>query len=72
MMDFRVKMDVWIVGLLRTGWIAGTLPILIASLPCSHLRPFHQILLVSAGRGKIIQTSSRFGVCMHLSLSLSL
>uniref|UniRef100_A0A7C9A574 3-oxo-5-alpha-steroid 4-dehydrogenase C-terminal domain-containing protein n=2 Tax=Opuntia streptacantha TaxID=393608 RepID=A0A7C9A574_OPUST len=61
MMDFRVKMDVWIVGLLRTGWIAGTLPILIASLPFSHLRPFHQTLLVSAGRGKIIQTSSRFG-----------
>lgn len=55
-----MKMETGVVGLLRVGWIAWILPILIASLPCSHLQSFYQILLVSAGRGKTIQTSSRF------------
>ncbi|XP_057545394.1 polyprenol reductase 2-like [Amaranthus tricolor] len=46
--------------LLRVSWIAAILPILIASLPCSLLNPFHHTLLVFAGRGKILQSSSRF------------
>lgn len=45
-------------GLLRAAWIAGTLPILIASLPCSWLGSFHGLVLGFARRGKIMQSSS--------------
>ena len=44
--------------LLRAAWIAGTLPILIASLPCSWLGSFHGLVLGFARRGKIMQSSS--------------
>lgn len=52
-------MEVGVVGLLRGAWIAGTLPILIASLPCSSLTWFHGALLGFAKRGKIMQSSSK-------------
>ncbi|KAL6209515.1 hypothetical protein ACLB2K_020455 [Fragaria x ananassa] len=51
-------MEVGVVELVRTGWIAGTLPILIASLPLSCLNSFHDIVLGFAKRGKILQSSS--------------
>lgn len=44
--------------LLRAAWIAGTLPILIAALPCSWLGSFHGLVLGFARRGKIMQSSS--------------
>ncbi|KAK6916655.1 3-oxo-5-alpha-steroid 4-dehydrogenase, C-terminal [Dillenia turbinata] len=54
---------IWIVGLLRAAWIAGTLPILIASLPFSKLTSFHGLLMGFAKRGKIMQaSSSKFSV----------
>lgn len=59
-------MEVGVVELVRTGWIAGTLPILIASLPLSCLNSFHDIVLGFAKRGKILQSSSskvRLSVC---------
>uniref|UniRef100_A0A6M2E9X1 3-oxo-5-alpha-steroid 4-dehydrogenase C-terminal domain-containing protein n=1 Tax=Populus davidiana TaxID=266767 RepID=A0A6M2E9X1_9ROSI len=51
-------MELGLVELLRAAWIAGTLPILIASLPCSWLGSFHGIVLGFARRGKIMQSSS--------------
>ncbi|KAF9684428.1 hypothetical protein SADUNF_Sadunf04G0117300 [Salix dunnii] len=47
-----------LVELLRAAWIAGTLPILIASLPCSWLGSFHGLVLGFARRGKIMKSSS--------------
>lgn len=47
-----------LVTLLRVAWIAGTLPILIASIPCSKLNWFHDFLLGFAKRGKTMQSSS--------------
>ncbi|WRX10245.1 3-oxo-5-alpha-steroid 4-dehydrogenase [Theobroma cacao] len=46
------------IWLLRAGWVAGTLPILIASLPSSRLGSFHTLLLGFAKRGKIMPSSS--------------
>ncbi|XP_077231378.1 3-oxo-5-alpha-steroid 4-dehydrogenase family protein [Tasmannia lanceolata] len=43
---------------LRAAWLAGTLPILFASIPLPFLRPFHTVLLGFAKRGKIMQSSS--------------
>ncbi|KAH8498196.1 hypothetical protein H0E87_017211 [Populus deltoides] len=51
-------MELGLVELLRAAWIAGTLPILIASLPCSWLGSFHGLVLGFARRGKIMQSSS--------------
>ncbi|KAJ6692797.1 POLYPRENOL REDUCTASE 2-LIKE [Salix purpurea] len=51
-------MELGLVELLRAAWIAGTLPILIASLPCSSLGSFHGLVLGFARRGKIMQSSS--------------
>uniref|UniRef100_A0A5B7BDV9 3-oxo-5-alpha-steroid 4-dehydrogenase C-terminal domain-containing protein n=1 Tax=Davidia involucrata TaxID=16924 RepID=A0A5B7BDV9_DAVIN len=51
-------MDIGLVALLRAAWIAGTLPILIASIPSSRLSWFHEALLGFAKRGKIMQSSS--------------
>ncbi|KAK6946354.1 hypothetical protein RJ641_013898, partial [Dillenia turbinata] len=45
---------VWIVWLLKAAWIAGTLPIVIASLPFSKLTSFHGLLLDFAKGGKIM------------------
>ncbi|XVF59742.1 hypothetical protein PTKIN_Ptkin07bG0300400 [Pterospermum kingtungense] len=47
-----------LVWVLRAGWIAGTLPILVASLPSSRLNSFHTLLLSFARRGKIMPSSS--------------
>ncbi|XP_074313289.1 polyprenal reductase 2-like isoform X2 [Silene latifolia] len=55
-----ITMEIGIVGLLRLAWLAGILPILIACLPFTGFNFIHHILLVSAGRGKITQSSSRF------------
>ncbi|XP_021301225.1 polyprenol reductase 2-like [Herrania umbratica] len=46
------------IWLLRAGWVAGTLPLLIASLPSSRLGSFHTLLLGFAKRGKIMPSSS--------------
>ncbi|XP_050364498.1 polyprenol reductase 2-like [Argentina anserina] len=54
-----MMMEVGLVELLRTGWIAGTLPILIACLPFSWLNSFHDLVLAFAKRGKIMQSSSK-------------
>ncbi|EEF30870.1 polyprenol reductase 2 isoform X2 [Ricinus communis] len=51
-------MEIHLDWLLRLAWIAGTLPILLASLPSSSLNSFHQLLLGFAKRGKIMQLSS--------------
>ncbi|XP_041012782.1 polyprenol reductase 2-like [Juglans microcarpa x Juglans regia] len=52
-------MEVGLVGLLRAAWIAGTLPILIASLPSSRLSGFRDALSGFAKRGKTMQSSSQ-------------
>lgn len=52
-------MEVGLVGLLRAAWIAGTLPILIASLPYSRLSWFRDALSGFAKRGKTMQSSSQ-------------
>ncbi|XP_042983881.1 polyprenol reductase 2-like isoform X3 [Carya illinoinensis] len=52
-------MNLWLVGLLRAAWIAGTLPILIASVPSSRLCWFRDTLLGFAKRGKTLQSSSK-------------
>lgn len=46
-------------GLLRAGWVAAILPILIASLPFSWMTSFHGLVLGFAKRGKIMQASSK-------------
>ncbi|KAL8129075.1 hypothetical protein V2J09_018230 [Rumex salicifolius] len=51
-------MEVWFVGLLRAAWVAAILPILVASVPCSCLNNFRQILFLLCGRGKTLKTSS--------------
>ncbi|KAF5443847.1 hypothetical protein F2P56_036373 [Juglans regia] len=52
-------MNLWLVGLLRAAWIAGSLPILIASVPSSRLFWFRDALLGFAKRGKTLQSSSK-------------
>ncbi|KAE8715665.1 Polyprenol reductase 1 [Hibiscus syriacus] len=52
-----------LIRLLRAAWIAGILPLLIASLPSPRLNPFHSLLQAYAKRGKIMPSSSnRFTV----------
>ncbi|CAA2940387.1 polyprenol reductase 2 [Olea europaea subsp. europaea] len=48
-----------LVTLLRTAWIAGTLPILLACIPSPKLDAFHNLLLGFAKRGKTMHSSSR-------------
>ncbi|KAL3814054.1 hypothetical protein ACJIZ3_015322 [Penstemon smallii] len=48
-----------VVWLLRAAWIAGILPILISSIPSPKFNAFHKLLVGFAGRGKILQSSSR-------------
>ncbi|CAN6543938.1 unnamed protein product [Malus baccata var. baccata] len=52
-------MEVGVVGLLRTAWVAATMPILVAAVPCSWLASFHGAVLGFAKRGKIMQSSSQ-------------
>ncbi|KAK6234236.1 hypothetical protein QUC31_006642 [Theobroma cacao] len=54
-MDTMKTCFIW---LLRAGWAAGTLPFLIASLPCSRLGSFHTLVLGYVKRGKIMPSSS--------------
>ncbi|KAJ7967241.1 polyprenol reductase 2-like [Quillaja saponaria] len=51
-------MEVGLAQLLRAAWIAGTLAIIIASLPTSRLSSFRGALLGFTRRGKIMQSSS--------------
>ncbi|KAL2477026.1 Polyprenol reductase 2 [Forsythia ovata] len=48
-----------LVTLLRTAWISGILPILLACIPSPKLDAFHDLLLGVAKRGKIMHSSSR-------------
>lgn len=48
-----------LIWVLRAGWMAGTLPILVASLPSSRLKSFHKLLLGFSRRGKILPSSSQ-------------
>ncbi|XWS55007.1 hypothetical protein CRYUN_Cryun10bG0137900 [Craigia yunnanensis] len=51
-------MELGLVTLLRTAWVAVTLPIIIASIPSSKLSSFHQLVSRFAKRGKTMQSSS--------------
>ncbi|KAL3539036.1 hypothetical protein ACH5RR_002402 [Cinchona calisaya] len=51
-------MEMGLALFLRVAWIAGTLPILIASVPWSRLHWFHDVVLGFAKRGKTMQPSS--------------
>lgn len=53
------RMEVGLAWLLRAAWIAGTLPILVASIPSSRLSPVHGVLSGFASRGKTRQSSSQ-------------
>ncbi|XP_065867420.1 polyprenol reductase 2 [Euphorbia lathyris] len=53
-------MELGLVGLLRAAWIAGILPIVFASLPCSMLASFRTLVSGFAKRGKIMQSSSQY------------
>ncbi|RVW51719.1 Polyprenol reductase 2 [Vitis vinifera] len=53
------RMEVGLAWLLRAAWIAGTLPILVASIPSSRLSPVHGVLSGFASRGKTLQSSSQ-------------
>ncbi|KAJ0968779.1 hypothetical protein J5N97_021656 [Dioscorea zingiberensis] len=52
-------MELGLAPLLRLAWVAGTFPILFASLPVPGFGCFHRILLDFAARGKILKSSSR-------------
>lgn len=54
----------WLAWLLRVGWMAGTFPILMASIPSSRLSGVNEVLSGFANRGKTRQTSSQ--VCLHI------
>lgn len=53
-------MEIGLVGMLRAAWMAGIMPIVIASLPYSRLGLFHGVVLEFAKRGKIKQSSSHY------------
>jgi hypothetical protein len=59
-------MEVGLVRVLRAAWVAGTLPILIASVPSSRLRGFRDAMLGFAKRGKIMQSSSQVNDSLFL------
>ncbi|XP_043713866.1 polyprenol reductase 2-like [Telopea speciosissima] len=52
-------MEIGLVSILRSAWIAAIMPILLASVPCARLSSFHRVVLTFASRGKIVQSSSR-------------
>ena len=55
------SMDLGVITfLLRLAWIAGILPILLASVPIKSFDFFHRMLLSFAARGKILQSSDKF------------
>lgn len=51
-------MEVLLIQLLKLAWIAGTLPIIIASIPIPMLSWLRKTLLGFARRGKIMHSSS--------------
>ncbi|XP_015570788.1 polyprenol reductase 2 isoform X2 [Ricinus communis] len=53
-------MEFGLVGFLRVAWIAGILPIVIASLPFPKLGSFHRVILGFSKRGKIMESSSQY------------
>ncbi|XAR72760.1 Polyprenol reductase [Bertholletia excelsa] len=55
---YHAGMEVGLDVLLRTAWLAATLPILIALIPWHLLSSFRECLLGFAKRGKILQSSS--------------
>ncbi|KAI4375630.1 hypothetical protein MLD38_013478 [Melastoma candidum] len=59
-------MEIGIVGLLRAAWLAGTFPLIVASLPFPGLRWIHERVMGFALRGKTMQTSTRFTVPQRL------
>ncbi|KAI5320685.1 hypothetical protein L3X38_040393 [Prunus dulcis] len=52
-------MEVVLVGLLRTAWIAVILPLFIVSVPSSRLSSSHGAVLEFPKRGKIMKSSSQ-------------
>lgn len=64
LMEGDGRMEVGLAWLLRAAWIAGTLPILVASIPSSRLSPVHGVLSGFASRGKTRQSSSQ--VCLRI------
>ncbi|PIA57210.1 hypothetical protein AQUCO_00600145v1 [Aquilegia coerulea] len=55
-------MELEIAKLLRAAWIAGILPILIASIPSSHFQSFHRLVSGFSNRGKTSLHNSNFTV----------
>nr|VDC82501.1 unnamed protein product [Brassica rapa] len=53
-----MELGIWTVWLVRAAWIATILLMVIGSIPISKLRLFHELMLIFAGRGKILQPSS--------------
>ncbi|TQE06364.1 hypothetical protein C1H46_007998 [Malus baccata] len=60
-----ILMEVCDVGLVRTAWVAATMPILVAAVPCSGLASFHGAVLGFAKRGKITRSSSQGSLRDH-------
>ncbi|CAN8270832.1 unnamed protein product [Cochlearia groenlandica] len=52
-------MELGLVWLIRTAWIASILPLLIASIPISKLKSYRDLVLGLAARGKILHPSSQ-------------
>ncbi|KAK9164400.1 hypothetical protein Syun_005302 [Stephania yunnanensis] len=50
-------MELGFATVLRAGWIAGILPLLVAAIPSPLLRSYHRILTGFAGRGKITKSN---------------
>ncbi|XP_068635021.1 polyprenol reductase 2 [Aristolochia californica] len=62
-------MELGLAELLRASWLAGTLPIIMTSIPFSHLRFLQKMLLGFAKRGKIMDLPShKFTVPQHFFL----
>ncbi|CAF1706359.1 unnamed protein product [Brassica oleracea var. botrytis] len=53
-----MELGIWIVWLVRAPWIAAILLMVIASIPSSKLRLFHELVWSITGRGKILPPSS--------------
>lgn len=56
-------MELALAALLRLIWIAGTLPIVVASVPLSCLRGFHSVIMEMAKRGKTTPSSHPVSAC---------
>lgn len=61
LLDITNLVFVVIIYLLRLGWLAGTIPILIASYPSTRPHSFHHFITLFANRGKT-QVSKRYTV----------